>query len=55
MNQDELDRLNDKTLAENERYFTSIEDEDDDRYDENGCCEADNIAEDEYMDERDGF
>lgn len=52
MNQDELDRMNDKTLAENERHFADIEDDD---YSEDEGCEADNITEDEFMDERDGF
>lgn len=52
MNQNELDRLNDKTLAENERHFADIEDDEPESV---WGSEAANIAEDEYMDERDGF
>lgn len=52
MNHDELDRLNDRTLAENERHFADIEDEEAESI---WDSEAANIAEDEFMDERDGF
>ena len=52
MNQDELDRLNDRTLTENERHFADIEDEEAESI---WDTEAANIAEDELMDERDGF
>lgn len=52
MNQDELDQLNDKTLAENERRFADIEDDEPESV---WDSEAANIAEDEFMDERDGF
>lgn len=53
MNQDELDRLNDRTLERNERLW--LEPDDDEDYSEDEGCEADNWAEDEMMDERDGF
>lgn len=46
------DELNDKILAENERHFADIEDE---KPENPMYSEAANIAEDEMMDERDGF
>lgn len=46
------DELNDKTLAENEKHWLDIEDE---KPDDPMYTEAANIAEDTYMDERDGF
>lgn len=55
MNHDELDQLNDRTLEQDEKHRLEPDDGEEDYYDENGCCEADNWAEDEYMDERDGF
>lgn len=52
MNQDELDRMNDRTLDHNDylRLF-SEEEEPEDEWN----SESANIAEDEFMDERDGF
>jgi hypothetical protein len=52
MNQDELDRLNDKTLAENDDHYADIEDDEPESI---WDSEAASIAEDEFMDERDGF
>lgn len=53
MNQDELDRLNDRTLAHDE-YLRRQPDDDEDEFDQ-WNDESANIAEDEMMDERDGF
>lgn len=50
MNQDELDRLNDRTLEENERHWRDVDEPESD-WDNEGA----NIAEDEMMDERDDF
>ena len=47
------ERQNDKILAENERHWADVEDEKDE--DDKWNCEAANVAEDEAMDERDGF
>lgn len=52
MNQDELDCLNDQTLEENERHWRDIDD-DEPKSDEDN--EGANIAEDNMMDERDGW
>lgn len=52
MNQDQLDRMNDKILALNENHFDDIEDEE---KEDEWNSESANIAEDEMMDERNGF
>ena len=52
MNQDELNRLNDQTLEENEHHWRDI---DDDEPESDWDNEGANIAEDNYMDERDGW
>lgn len=52
MNQDELDRLTDRTLARDEYVRRQPDDEDEfDKWNN----ESANIAEDEMMDERDGL
>lgn len=52
MNQDELDRLNDRTLARDEYIRRQQDDEDES---DKWSGESANIAEDEMMDERDGL
>lgn len=52
MGQDELNRLNDQTLEENERHWRDIDDnEPESDWDNEGA----NIAEDNMMDERDSW
>lgn len=52
MDQARLDRINSKILALNDVHFADFEGEEkEDIWD----SEAANIAEDEFMDERDGF
>lgn len=53
MNQDQQDRMNDRTLDHNDylRLFPDDEEESEDEWN----SESANIAEDEFMDERDGF
>lgn len=51
MSQDELDRRNDEALAHLEEWLEP--DEDEEEQDDDGWGAS--IAEDEYMDERDGF
>lgn len=46
------DELNDRILAENEKYWLDIENE---KPKNPMYTEAANISEDTYMDERDGF
>lgn len=46
------DKLNDEILAENERHFADIENE---KPEDPMYTEAANIAEDQAMDERNGF
>ncbi len=54
MNQDELDKINDRALDHLEHEWLQP-DEDGFEQDDEWNSEAANIAEDEFMDERDGF
>lgn len=54
MNQDELDRINDRALDHLEHEWLQPDDDGFEQEDE-WNSEAANIAEDEFMDERDGF
>lgn len=54
MNQDELDQLNDRALNHLENEWLEP-DEDDFEPEDEWNSESTNIAEDEFMDERDGF
>lgn len=47
------DEMNMRILTKNERHWADVDDEKDTEDKRN--CEAANIAEDEAMDERDGF
>lgn len=46
------DELNDRILAKNKKHWLDVED---DKPEDLMYSEAANIAEDEFMDERDGF